>query len=185
MGGITRFKDCINKPFIEEFIITIMGPIFQIIISFLLNCYYDKSMHISNILLIFNLLPILPLDGGRLLCLILSLFKSFKRSMIITIKISYIIYLLLLAYILKVFSLFFIFIIISLLFKIIEENKKMKYYYYSFIMERYLFKKRYKTTTIINKLDDMYKYRNNMIKDKNCLFDEKEYIEIKLTKKEL
>ena len=31
LGGVTKFNENINKPLIEEFLITIMGPIFQII----------------------------------------------------------------------------------------------------------------------------------------------------------
>ena len=29
LGGITRFNDIINKPFIEQFLVLLMGPVFQ------------------------------------------------------------------------------------------------------------------------------------------------------------
>ena len=43
-GGLTKFEELLNKPIIEEFIITIMGPIFQIIGYYILKCKVDSSL---------------------------------------------------------------------------------------------------------------------------------------------
>ena len=182
LGGITRFNDRINKPFKEELLVAIMGPLFQIILTICLKDFDYNVVLFSNSLLFFNLLPILPLDGGRILNLVLSLFKPYSKSMIITIIISYMFYLFIFIYVLKISSIFYILVLSFLIFKIVEENKKIKEYYYTFIMERYLYINKYKNIKIIKRLKDMYKYRNNIIKDKNILYSEKDYIEINLSK---
>lgn len=176
LGGITRFNDKINKPFIEEFLVTIMGPIFQMIITIILYNAYKDILILSNSLLFFNLLPIIPLDGGRILTIVLSLFKPFKKTMILVIKISFIMYILLIVYTLKISSLFLFLIIIFLLFKIIDEKNNIKYIFNRFIIERLIMLNNYKKSVIINRIEDIYKYRNNIIKYRNKIYNEKEYI---------
>ena len=76
-----------------EFLILIAGPLFQNIAYFILIYLfpYDKELiliyHIS--LLVFNLLPIYPLDGGKLVNILLSSKLSFKKSLSVTLIISY------------------------------------------------------------------------------------------------
>ena len=73
-GGITIFNEKLNRPIKEEFIILIFGPIFQIIyyrILFpIINSYAFMNYHYA--LLFFNLLPIYPLDGAKLLNLLFN-----------------------------------------------------------------------------------------------------------------
>ena len=184
LGGITRFNDKINKPFIEELLVAIMGPIFQIVLTILL-CRIDNIINISKTLLIFNLLPIVPLDGGRIFNISLSLIKPYKKSMIYTIKISYVVYLFLFVISINFNSYFFVLIIFLLVFKINDERKSINYLFNRFIIERYLESNKYKRSIIINKLKDIYKYKNNIIKKDNRLYQEKEYISLFLNKKEL
>ena len=138
LGGVTLFKDRVNKPFIEELLVTIMGPIFQIILTIILVNIYEDIIIYSNTLLVFNLLPITPLDGGRLTEIIMSYFLPFKKSMNYIIKISFIIWILIFTLILKTNSLVIIISFLFLIFKIIDENKKISYYYNKFIIERVL-----------------------------------------------
>ena len=71
-GGVTKFNEDINRPLKEELLILLMGPLTQIIyyliiINFisLRNINIFRYYHYS--ILIFNLLPIYPLDGGKIL----------------------------------------------------------------------------------------------------------------------
>ena len=92
LGGLTKFNERLNRPFIEEMFVTIMGPIFQIILSIFINKYDNNIMFYSNILLTFNLLPIIPLDGGKLLNILFFLFKPIKKSLKYIIMFSYLTY---------------------------------------------------------------------------------------------
>lgn len=80
-GALTIFKEHLNKPIKEEFWIVIMGPIFQCLFYQLLSSgsiSYLKSFHYG--LLLFNLLPIVPLDGSKLALLFYQYFFSYFSS---------------------------------------------------------------------------------------------------------
>ena len=65
-GGMTYFDELQNRSMKEEFIIIILGPIYQILFYLLLNYLNLKTPLLTNIntfLLIFNLLPIFPLES--------------------------------------------------------------------------------------------------------------------------
>lgn len=89
-GGVAEMDEHGNRPFKEEFIVIMAGPIqhlWMIALSYGLH-----SLHILNaelhqlfvfhniVILLFNLLPIWPLDGGKLLFLILSNKMSFQTA---------------------------------------------------------------------------------------------------------
>ena len=178
IGGITRFVDFINKPFYEELLVTIMGPIFQIILSFFLARFNEGVLLFSNLLLMFNLLPITPLDGGKILNILLSVLVPYKLSLKIVIICSYIFYLVLNYYIFfNIKSIFFIIVSFLLIFKIRDEDKLGYYYFNKFIIERYLHIFKFRKDIVINSIKNMYKYRNNIIKEDNKLLSEKEAIE--------
>lgn len=175
LGGLTKFNDLINKPLHEELLVTIMGPIFQIIISIVLSKIDQDIMNYNKLLLTFNLLPITPLDGGKLLNSLISYFLPYKVTLNIVIKISYIIYLLFNYYILfNIKSLFFVIVSILLIFKIKEEEKSKSYYFDKFLLERYLYIFKYKKDVLISNIYNFYKYRNNLIKSENKLLNEKD-----------
>ena len=73
-GGITIFNEKLNRPIKEEFIILIFGPIFQIIYYKIFSTFYNSYtfMNYHYSLLFFNLLPIYPLDGAKLLNLLFN-----------------------------------------------------------------------------------------------------------------
>ena len=80
-GALTMFQDHLNKPIKEELIIVLMGPIFQCIFYYILSIYslpYLKSFHYG--LLFFNLLPIVPLDGSKIVTLFYQRFLSYWGS---------------------------------------------------------------------------------------------------------
>ncbi len=174
---MTIFNDKINKPLYEELLVTIAGPLFQIIITYFLAKYDKTLISFSNFILIFNLFPIIPLDGSKLLLSFLSYFIYLKKSLKLLIIISYTIIILLLSlYLFYSYSLIILVSLLLLIFKINDETKNINYYYHKFLIERYLFIYNYKKTSIINNIDKMYKYRNNIIKSNKKIFTEKEYL---------
>jgi len=82
-GGMIKFHEKLNRPIYQEFLIVLGGPLFQILFSFV----YPTIYHIP--LLIFNLLPIYPLDGSKILLLIFNVCFSYYQSYVFLVIFSY------------------------------------------------------------------------------------------------
>jgi len=168
-GGLTLFNEKIDKKLSEEFLILIMGPIFQIIFTFILN---DKIVNYYSLsLLIFNLLPIIPLDGSKLINIILNKFLTFKRSYFLTIYIS----LLTIPIIFKP-NLIIILVLLFLIKQIFFDYKNYNFIFKKLILEKYLYNIKFKKKRTIKNINKMYKNTNHLIWDKNKYITEKEYI---------
>lgn len=89
-GGMAEMDEYGNRPVKEEILVTIAGPlqhIWLIGLSYLLvtTPVWSEGDHrlflFHNLtILAFNLLPVLPLDGGKLIFSFTSLFFSFQKS---------------------------------------------------------------------------------------------------------
>lgn len=171
-GGITIFNEKIDKPLYQEFIIAILGPLFQIIFYFLFNDNYTFSLY-NKIILIFNLLPIYPLDGSKIVNVLLNKYISFKKSHLTTLFVSFI-FLLQIIYILIKYNISLISLIILLFIikEVILDYNKHKYYVNKFFLEKYLYKSIYKKKKIIKNVNEMKKQTNHIIKNgKKCYFE--------------
>ena len=179
LGGLTKFKTLINKPLKEELLVTIMGPIFQILFFNLIKDYDDSLYYFNNLLLIFNLLPVVPLDGGKLLNIFTSTIISFKKTLKLGILISYAFYpLIIIFFITNINSVFMTIVTILLILKIIEESKNIDYIFNKFLLERYLRKFKYRKDIVVKKVDNYYKYKNNIIINNKQMLSEKDALRI-------
>lgn len=171
-GGMTYFNELQNRKIKEEFLIAIAGPIYQIIFYLLLIILkFDNPLleSINTFLLIFNLLPIYPLDGSKIVLLILQKFISFYKSYIILILISVIT---LLSLIFIYHSFLYIILYIFLLIQIYFLNKNKVEIFEKFILERRIRKFKFKKSKIINKKEQMkrdyehyFLYQNKLINE--------------------
>jgi stage IV sporulation protein FB len=190
-GGYIKFDDKLNRPLKEELIILISGPLLQIIgfycfvfLNYISLINYNTFNIVINYyysLLLFNLLPIFPLDGSKLMNIILSKFISFKKSHMIMIYISYtflIISIISFKYISISVNIYLLLGILAV--KTINESKKHNDIYNKFLLERYLHDFYFKTTKIIEG-SKIYK----MMRDKKHLFiiDNKQVTEKEMLKK--
>ncbi|RSK29394.1 stage IV sporulation protein FB [Bacillus sp. HMF5848] len=148
-GGVAEFDEHGNRSAKEEFLVTIAGPIQHVWIAalaFLLSVgnvipdyLYETIMLHNAAILLFNLLPILPLDGGKLIFLMFSQHLEFLKAHYWSIVSSCMFALLFL--IIMLFTqpmniniwLIFIFLAISLRL----EWKQRQYVYVRFLLERY------------------------------------------------
>ena len=165
-GGLTLFNKLENSSINKEIIILIMGPIFQIITYFILitifKYQYITNYHLS--ILIFNMLPILTLDGGKLLNLILNKFFNYLTSFYINVVISFITIVILIIFCITYYHNLNLFLMsIFLIFKIINSIKDIKYYYHKFILERYLYNFNFNKHEISKNIYNFYMERNHYI----------------------
>ena len=175
-GGHIKFKAHINCSINEELWITMMGFIMQIIFYLFIKLNYEfnlisyttlmlvKNYHYA--ILFFNLLPIYPLDGSKLINLWYATILPFKMSHKIMVYSSYLFIFTLIAIIIRYYLNFNLLLICFLLItKITEELKNHHYLFYRFLLERYLYKFDFKKLKIIygDKLE-------KMVRDKRHLF---------------
>lgn len=117
---------------LKKLIIALAGPFINLLFIILFIILKQKSIliYINIIILIFNLLPIYPLDGGRILKYFLAIFCGRRKAYSITYVISNIVAILatfsilLLSIYVKNFS--YIFILVYIWIILIKENKKYK-----------------------------------------------------------
>ena len=185
-GGFVKLNTKINTKIENDLLVAISGIIMQSIyfgiIFFLyrngivreyiysLFLLYHKSM------LIFNLLPIYPLDGAKIVNLILSKYFSFNIANYISIVISLITVVFFLYSDIYENNYSIILVIGVLMQNIYKFYKDISYIYNRFILERYLFKFNYKDKKVIKNINKMYKNREHLFNDKGKLINEKEYI---------
>ena len=189
-GGCCKFDEKLNRPMKEELIILLAGPIFQIIFftCFTILTKYGlvtyrnyliyKNYHYT--LLLFNLLPIYPLDGGRILNILISYIMPYKKSNKIIIFISSLI-ILILIFLYK--NLNFTMVSVLLLIEIITYLKRQNYLYNRLLLERYLNEIPFKKYKIIKNKDSIYKDKKHIILYKGKYITEKEYLKERFKEK--
>ncbi len=174
-GGITKVDKDINTPLNKELLIACGGIIFQLILFIIIyfvpiNVITKELLYKYNMsILLFNMLPIIPLDGSIIINSLLNKIFSYKVSYYLYIIISII------------FSIFYLFfnywyslnnylIVSFFIIKTYYAIKNYKYLKTRFLLERYLNKYEYKyISTKTGDLDilkiDTYQYfkENNKI----------------------
>lgn len=138
-GCITHFQTELNVQLKEEFLVAVAGPISQMI-GATIYYYFTKDglfWFYHQTLLILNLIPIIPLDGSKILQVFLHKFFPYKKTLFISLKISYLF--LLGVFILQVVNFNFLILLWAIL--LLLENKKEKEIqplkFYLFLKERY------------------------------------------------
>ncbi len=180
LGGISKFNLSLNSSIKKEFLILVMGPIFQELaknlLLILLPKYHTMILFYHYGILLFNLLPIYPLDGGKLVNLLLASFYPIKRSLIISIYISYIIVISLFIININNLNLNIIIISIFLIYKITKEHQQINYSYNKFLLERYLNNYHFKKSKIINNKEKFYRNNYHLIKIGDIYYKERDFL---------
>lgn len=148
-GGVMDTEEHGNRPLREEAIVILAGPLQHLFIYLMLNLFttyhvlspsiIDLIFYYNTAILLFNLLPIWPLDGGKLLFIFLSAVLPYRKAhnYIIVFSIILSILILLLPLIFLKFTLSAVFIMIFLLIENHTEWKQRFYVFIRFLLQRY------------------------------------------------
>lgn len=174
-GSLIESNIKYNEKTIIKFLIAISGVTFQFILFFIVNLLFKYnlintiSLDIFNkynkFIIIFNLLPIIPLDGSKILEVLLESIFPFKIIIYIKCIIS-IITIVILTFCLKL-SLDLINILFISLFKTYEELLNINIIFNKFMLERYLYKPDFKKVKYIKSISQIHKNGINFINNVN------------------
>ena len=179
-GGITKINSLVNLDIFVELLIASAGVISQFIYYLFLSFLYHKSLLreytmdlytlYNSRMIFFNLMPIYPLDGGRILYLIICYFFPYKISNNIIIIFSFIFIGILLFFHIYYYSYVNIIFYFVLVYYLIKFYDKRNYLYNLFLLERYLYSISFSKVKRVNNFRFMYKNRSHII------FNGKEYV---------
>ncbi len=185
-GGITKFDTLINTKIEKDLFIAISGVIVQSIYFYIIFFLYSKGIireYIYNLffiyhqsMLFFNLLPIIPLDGSKIVNLIFSKYLSLNLSNNLTVLVSFAALIVLLISNIYENNYSMVMVIFVLLQNIWDYYKKIEYIYNKFILERYLYNINYKSLKMINDKNKMYKNKIHLFKINNKIIQEKQFL---------
>ena len=156
-GGLTFIDSYISTPIKEDILIALGGVFFQSLFGLMFSLSGDFYYY-NRLIILFNLLPIYPLDGFNFFRLILEVFMPFKTSL----KLSMVISLIFTIILFKSFN----FNILMFLFLIVmqyKEYKSHKYLLNRFYLERLNNSFTFKKIKHINKVSSMYKNKTNIL----------------------
>lgn len=157
-GGLTVFNQKINTSLLEQFVVTLLGPVFQIVFYVLISCFFSLSesvVYYNFVLLAFNLLPIFPLDGSKFIYVFLCLFFPFKFSHLMLIFISFCT-IIFLFFLVGCFDFLISLIVLFLIIKVVFEFNNHYLIFNKFLFERYNYCFDFKKTKIIKNINSMY-----------------------------
>jgi len=171
-GGITKIDDVIDLDLKKEMLISISGVIMQcfyFLLIYIMHEHYLIRDYTYNIfwkyhysMLIFNLIPIYPLDGAKILNIVINKIFNFKLSNMLLFIISIINMLMMLfLYNINYSYLMIIGVLVNYLYDYI---RNIGYLYNRFLLEKYLYKTKYNSKKIINNYNNMYRNSNHLIK---------------------
>lgn len=183
-GGITKIDDVIDIEFYKELFISISGIVMQIIyflIIYLLHKNYLIRDYTYNLfcnyhysILIFNLIPIYPLDGSKILNIVINKIFNFRISNFLLVIISIInMIIMLFLYNINYSYVMIIGVLINYLYNYI---KNIGYLYNRFLLEKYLYKKYYNNMKIIKDYNRMFRNSNHIIKSNDKYMKEEDFL---------
>lgn len=172
-GGMTKIEDMINRDISEELLVACAGVIIQYLFYLGVGyCYqngiireytYQLYTLYNNQMIFFNLLPIYPLDGSKILNLILDKYFPYYRANMLTMLISIMVIIGIVG--LSIYSYNYSnLMVMGLLFTYLYHFfRKRKYLYQKFLLERYLYDIEYPKYKIIRDIGKMYKNKSHLI----------------------
>ena len=171
-GGMIDNNMLINTNSKKVLIISFGGIFIQIIlyliiyllfkVGFIDYNFYKMFVSYNLYIILFNLIPIYPLDGFKILNSVLELVLSFKLSLKISIIFNFVFIILFFLY-LYIFNINNYVIVIFLLCNLINYIKNIKYIINKFYLERMIYDIKYDGLISVDSKDNMYKNKYNYV----------------------
>lgn len=171
-GGMIDNNMLINTNSKKVLIISLGGIFIQIVlyliiyllfkVGFIDYNFYKMFFKYNLYIILFNLIPIYPLDGFKILNSFFELVLSFKLSLKYSIVFNFIFIILFFLY-LYIFNINNYVIVIFLLCNLINYIKRIKYIINKFYLERIIYDIKYDGMISVNCKDNMYKNKYNYI----------------------
>ena len=191
-GGMSFINKKVHTRIYKDILVSLGGIIFQLILFVLIYILYFNNLIVystfelfllyNKSIIIFNLIPLIPLDGSKLVFAIFTKFFSYKKSYYLMIILSCFS---LMCFIFITFNLKLndITIYIFLLFSIIKSIKDYKMYFNKFCLERILYNNYYNEIFSGNyKVDDMRIDKYYYFKSNDKYINERKYLYSKWAK---
>jgi stage IV sporulation protein FB len=184
-GGVSKVNKRVHERIYKDVVVSLGGVMFQVLLwfvfyllyncSFIVRSTYDMFVTYNFRIVLFNLIPIIPLDGSKLLFALCTKYLSFKKSyymMVVVGSVSLVLFVLY-NFIFKLNDLIiYIFLIISL-YDVVRESK---YVINKFYLERVLYDNYYDGIIYKAKIDDMRLNKYYYFEDSNKYISEKKYL---------
>ncbi len=179
-GGELSTNSFGHRSFKEEMLVILAGPIQHFILFFFLllmqqlqlieGYYFEFALNFNWMILITNLLPIWPLDGGKLLFLLLTKKQPFRRAHRLTIQTSLLLLILFMAAIIVLAPFHLNSWLFSgfLLLAIRHEWKQRQYFFLAFLLKKKPEQSPlqlivHEEETVMNVLEKFYKNRQHYV----------------------
>lgn len=147
-GGMCYVNKKINMRILYDVIINIGGILMQLILFIIVYYLWKKGVIIDSTyimfnkynisIILFNMLPIIPLDGSKLMLNILCKYLSFRFSYVMMIIVSIVVSLLFILFNV-IYGINDMVVYGFLLFKVVEVIKEYKYVVNKFYVERIIY----------------------------------------------
>lgn len=182
-GILADLEDIDDFPTKVEWMIAFAGPFFQIISFILFNILYQyQFLSLNQVnylqmmngqLFLFNLMPIYPLDGGRIVRSFFHRVLPYKKAQWMTLAVSVVmaIYLVLQSWISKPWLLIFIVLYVGYMYHQLQEIEfqRLRFYFHRLYQD-------VNYDTKVHRHNDLYRDKSNILVYKNSRIREKEWL---------
>lgn len=185
-GGLTKINTLVNTSIKKDLAVALSGILMQSIYFLIIYILYRNNIIRAYIyqlfflyhksMLVFNLLPIIPLDGFKILNLILSWLFNFNLSNNVSVFISLITIAILLFSNLYEKNYSMVLVIGLLMKNIYVFYNSINYIYNRFLLERYLYDINYQDKKIITNVSKMYKNKSHLLIEDGKIIPEKKFL---------
>jgi len=185
-GGLLEFDMKVNILIRKELMIALGGFITQTLFYILIIYFYKIgiireyvfnlfTLYYSNILF-FNMLPIYPLDGAKIVRLILDYFLPYKLVNIMSIILSVVVLILVILFNIYEINYTLIMIMIVFINNLVKYYKNLDYYFNLFLLERYLIKNNFKKRRVLKNVDGMQRDKYHFFYKNGEYITEKQFL---------